>query len=1382
MAESFLQTYLKNLKQGFSGGANLAKGIAKEVTRPVVQGAADTAAGFATGVTGKDVKFRVPLYDYEASPVLSQSAVDRGDATALASRSKKALGQAAEVGLTAATMGGGKLLTAGTKLAPASRPIVQKGVQAGVDFGVGVMGSAAADIAAGKDVDISKAVKSGAVSSLLPIAAEGGVKSVQKVAGISSKKLSNLLTKKEQQYSDELSKVTKPDPIKVAGTELEIPDRFQMSRGDSFKKKVVQTKLDLVRGLQDLRTNFVDDRAPITHYFSSELKKNGALDEDVNQVIQATRDARAADSRGMAKVLDWQERFNELNKGKNIPERTALLNEYADIRTKLDTTREYAGADVDRAALQGRLNEIETKLPPQELADLQQAHKELVLDFNSKQLDEDVASGLRSPEEAARLREANPNYSRLIVKDYLDEAVKRGSARRDAKGIKFFGRKEEALIDPDTLPATEANIISAFTRERQRSRNTETLAILDADARTGTNKFQQAWSTSDKERLDEILQTLNLRSEAKQAILEKAGENADEAARLLQQERALLEAKKMKGIAEDVDLATGRQVEVKQRVNAEKMADKDLLETAKQQMRDRKAVAQQRREFDDFLRSRKADIKKKKEIGSEEALANIEALRSLRGRGAISEKEFEAARLQIQNLSSNLATSQERKRLATEMVRILDGLDTQVQQRYKSMLGNLAGEKRSALLSSREQARGLRQEAQSLSAENKDLFLEAQQLFAKRKQAMEQLSQNQGVRVFRNGKEEIYSTADRRLADYFANEVKKDDGIVGQMIRYGADATRLFATGINPAFSIANLARDYQNAKLNLPSNVNLTLGDMAASASDAFAYKFPTVFGKGQKTPEAIKEAYRLGGPLATLAREVKDNPSVITKEIINKRPNWDLISQLKDFSEASEITTRLAVLKAAKRSGVTDKNALRNMMRDATVDFEVGGKTIRELNRMIPFLNARIQGARNLIKAFGSDPAGVARKLNYYSILPTVVLESWNKRFPSYAAVPEAEKNNSYSIVIGEGRDANDMPFAKRITIPKGQGQALASAWARVLDDDSIPKDMKGQFLAASLLDLAPLDQVPILGGSIAQAIQSWVTNTNYKGEFVVPPGLKDQPSRNQFTATTSPTAIALSRTLGKITGGTETRQGVVEPSPIQLENFFRTMTSGFGSSLLSGVDYATKVAEEKTLFPSYMKDASGAALASKLPVLQSFVRVSNRAVPAAVAKQNKEFEDTRALMSSNKKQAAQKFLDDVKKQSTPEGKKAVVQEYERKGLLKDGTLIKEAENLAEKKAYVYGIDPNASAVVRAEQINNYVKQFSETSQQLSVLKDIQKANLLTEDTRKALIARKLIDKLSELQTPDERRDYLEKMKGSLDEKVLGYMAEIKKIELAQ
>lgn len=1140
MAESFLQTYLKNLKQGFSGGANLAKGIAKEVTRPVVQGAADTAAGFATGVTGKDVKFRVPLYDYEASPVLSQSAVDRGDATALASRSKKALGQAAEVGLTAATMGGGKLLTAGTKLAPASRPIVQKGVQAGVDFGVGVMGSAAADIAAGKDVDISKAVKSGAVSSLLPIAAEGGVKSVQKVAGISSKKLSNLLTKKEQQYSDELSKVTKPDPIKVAGTELEIPDRFQMSRGDSFKKKVVQTKLDLVRGLQDLRTNFVDDRAPITHYFSSELKKNGALDEDVNQVIQATRDARAADSRGMAKVLDWQERFNELNKGKNIPERTALLNEYADIRTKLDTTREYAGADVDRAALQGRLNEIETKLPPQELADLQQAHKELVLDFNSKQLDEDVASGLRSPEEAARLREANPNYSRLIVKDYLDEAVKRGSARRDAKGIKFFGRKEEALIDPDTLPATEANIISAFTRERQRSRNTETLAVLDADLKAGTGKFTK---------------------------LDSAPESTE-------------------GVVE----------------------------------------------------------------------------------------------------------------------------------------------------------------------------------------------------VFRNGQKEFYQTSDRRLADYFASESRKDDGIVGQMIRYGADATRLFATGINPAFSIANLARDYQNAKLNLPSNVNLTLGDMAASASDAFAYKFPTVFGKGQKTPEAIKEAYRLGGPLATLAREVKDNPSVITKEIINKRPNWDLISQLKDFSEASEITTRLAVLKAAKRSGVTDKNALRNMMRDATVDFEVGGKTIRELNRMIPFLNARIQGARNLIKAFGSDPAGVARKLNYYSILPTVVLESWNKRFPSYAAVPEAEKNNSYSIVIGEGRDANGMPFAKRITIPKGQGQALASAWARVLDDDSIPKDMKGQLLAASLLDLAPLDQVPILGGSIAQAIQSWVTNTNYQGEFVVPPGLKDQPSRNQFTATTSPTAIALSRTLGKITGGTETRQGVVEPSPIQLENFFRTMTSGFGSSLLSGVDYATKVAEEKTLFPSYMKDASGAALASKLPVLQSFVRVSNRAVPAAVAKQNKEFEDTRALMSSNKKQAAQKFLDDVKKQSTPEGRKAVVQEYENKGLLKDGTLIKEAENLAEKKAYVYGIDPNASAVVRAEQINNYVKQFSETSQQLSVLKDIQKANLLTEDTRKALIARKLIDKLSELQTPDERRDYLEKMKGSLDEKVLGYMAEIKKIELAQ
>lgn len=1143
MAESFFQTYLRNLKEGFSGGAKVAGGIAKAATKPIVTVAATPVVSLADSVNrlagGKGVSsVNLPIYG-QVKPGMDVDAIARGDSKALMQRGKEQTGQVVEAGLTVGSMGTGKLVSAGTRLAPAAKPLVQKGVQGAVDFGVGAFGSAASDIAAGRDVDVKQALKSGALSSVLPIAAEVGVKGVSKATNFSSKKLSNTLAKKEQEYAAMLSKSDVPKPIKVAGTDLEIPGQFQMSKEPSFKKKVIQTKLDLVRGLQDLRTNFIDDRAPITSYFSSEMKKAGAPDEEVNAVIQATRNARAADSRGMSKVLDWQDRFKGLNQGKNISEQTSLLNEYADIRTKLDTPREYAGADIDRAALEGRLNEIETTLPPKDLADLQQAHKELVLDFNSKQLDEDVASGLRSPEEAARLRETNPNYSRLIVKDYLDEAVSRGNARRDAKGIKFFGRKTEAAINPETLPATEANIIASFTRERQRARNTEALTVLDADARAGTGKFI---------RLDEV-------PEDKTGVVE----------------------------------------------------------------------------------------------------------------------------------------------------------------------------------------------------------------------------------VLRNGQREYYQTTDRRLADYFANETKKDDNIVASALRFGADATRLFATGINPAFSIANLARDYQNAKLNLPANVDLSMGDMLSASSDAFAYKFPRLFGKGNKTPEAIKEAYRLGGPLATLAREVRENPSIISKEVLNKKPSWDLITQLKDFSEASEITTRLAVLRAAKRSGVTDKDALRNMMRDATVDFEVGGKTIREINRMIPFLNARIQGARNLIKAFGDDPASVARKLNYYSILPTIALEAWNKRFASYASVPESEKNNFYSIVIGEGKDASGIPFAKRITIPKGQGQALASAWARVLDDDSIPDKMKGQFLAASLLDLAPLDQVPILGGSIAQALQSWVTNTNYRGEYVVPPSLVDEPARNQVTATTSPTAVKLSRALGRLTGGTETKQGAVEPSPIQMENFFRTMTSGFGSSVLSGADYASKVAEEKTLFPSYLKNASGAALASKLPILQSFARVSNRAVPAAIAKQNAQFAETRSLMSANKKAAAQKFINDVRTQPTPEARKAKIAEYQQSGALENGELLKEAEKLIEKKNYIYGVDPNATPIVRAQQINNYVSQFSETEQQISVLKDIQQSNIFSEDTKKALIARKLVDKLNELDSPDERRTFLESMKGKIDEKILGYMAEYKKIEQA-
>ena len=71
-------------------------------------------------------------------------------------------------------------------------------------------------------------------------------------------------------------------------------------------------------------------------------------------------------------------------------------------------------------------------------------------------------------------------------------------------------------------------------------------------------------------------------------------------------------------------------------------------------------------------------------------------------------------------------------------------------------------------------------------------------------------------------------------------------------------------------------------------------------------------------------------------------------------------------DGVSQSELATRYAVVKAAKRAGVTDPNEIRELARNATIDFSVSGQSMREVNKVVPFLNARTQALRNTLKAF--------------------------------------------------------------------------------------------------------------------------------------------------------------------------------------------------------------------------------------------------------------------------------------------------------------------------------------------------------------------------------------------------------------------------------
>lgn len=130
--------------------------------------------------------------------------------------------------------------------------------------------------------------------------------------------------------------------------------------------------------------------------------------------------------------------------------------------------------------------------------------------------------------------------------------------------------------------------------------------------------------------------------------------------------------------------------------------------------------------------------------------------------------------------------------------------------------------------------------------------------------------------------------------------------------------------------------------------------------------------------------------------------------------------IEALRAFSEAAEMTTRLAEFKNSKigYTGIvnrlfgTERKPLSNAeagieAREITLDFGRHGSKTEVPNRIIAFFNASIQGTDKMIREFKEHPGQMTMKTFLGITVPSVMLWYLNKDDPRYQELPQWQKD---------------------------------------------------------------------------------------------------------------------------------------------------------------------------------------------------------------------------------------------------------------------------------------------------------------------------------------------------------------------------------------
>lgn len=417
------------------------------------------------------------------------------------------------------------------------------------------------------------------------------------------------------------------------------------------------------------------------------------------------------------------------------------------------------------------------------------------------------------------------------------------------------------------------------------------------------------------------------------------------------------------------------------------------------------------------------------------------------------------------------------------------------------------------------------------------------------------------ILIKRDGKTEAWD-----VGVDLANAFKTMDQQGANMFMHylGAPARTLRAGAILiPDFAVPNFFRDtIQASFLN-------KVGFIPIQDSIIGAFNIITK-GNNKKAMEMYKKYVKSGGMQSTLL--AVDKPNIFdgkVYDILSKGPirNSDrgILAPFKALTRLSEEMTRFRIFektyKKAIEKGLTEKQALERGGFEARnlLDYAKRGSLGANINRLVPFWNARVQGLTRIYEAFRDQPGRTSAMIGAYIVIPTLGFYMLNKDDPDYQEEPDWIKQNYWYFKIGDKPYRFPKPFEVGTLVSSVIEKTLD--WVRTNEPQEFAKFAK-QFFINNAKGFNPMPTV------IRPFVENFMNYSFFRDAPLVPKSLdKNLPNKFYYTEYTSETFKLVSKLLNGLVGD----DSFLATNPIHAENVFRSWTGGLGRYIIDTLDFA-------------------------------------------------------------------------------------------------------------------------------------------------------------------------------------------------------------------
>lgn len=381
--------------------------------------------------------------------------------------------------------------------------------------------------------------------------------------------------------------------------------------------------------------------------------------------------------------------------------------------------------------------------------------------------------------------------------------------------------------------------------------------------------------------------------------------------------------------------------------------------------------------------------------------------------------------------------------------------------------------------------------------------------------------------VLINGKKKAYKTTQ----DLYGPIVGYNLPAANLAFGVARTAARMLRTGatMSPSFILRNVMRDTVFAGIASKNGfipiVDTIRGAIALAKDPAMRAEFEAAgvteynFYSSQKS--RIKSLDAMAGETPASAWEIMKA----------------VFSRLEATSDFFESSTRMGEYMKARQKGLSMEEAAR-AAREVTLDFSRSGRVGEQVNQVVPFFNACLQGGDKMVRLFREDFVGTSLKVFKYIVLPSLLIMAMNWDEDWYKDLDPDIKNNYWCL-------------GRNIRIPKPQeagvlfGSGIEALFQQAADKD---KDAVSNFLKAFSSNMMP----SVLPTLILPLIE-WSANYSFfKGRPLVGNKYSRLPDELQYNDYTS----ELSKGIGS----------ALKVSPMKIDNLVRGYTGTMGALLWS------------------------------------------------------------------------------------------------------------------------------------------------------------------------------------------------------------------------